>query len=209
MGGIILGSYINLPAKKSGSQPVSHWLSPTMLLIVVFNLFIGIKKNNFETHMNLAKAYDKEKRYQEVIDETEAGKNNFVTIDEAGKSLEIYSSVAYKELKDYKKALEEANIAKKYNPNSLMVYNNMGTIYTEMKDYNKAIENYILALKFAPQMDIAIKNLAINYFNIGNYIGCIETLNKVADKKQDKDLLDNFMNEAKRRLQLQTPQLNK
>ena len=153
-------------------------------------------------HMNYAKAYENNKNYEEELDEAETGKTNFVTISPEGMPLEVRSSIAYKELKDYKNALKEILQAKSYNPNSAMIYNNMGTIYTEMKEYNKAIENYLKALKLAPKMDITLKNLAINYFNTGNYSATIEALNKVEDKEQDSTLLNNLLNEAKRRLAL-------
>lgn len=200
MAGIILGTYINSGRKEEKKQTGIRILPLIMTLIIAFNLFIGIKKFTFEKYMNLAKAYYKENRYQEAIEHVEEGKSDFVTTDEEGKPLQIYSSLAYRELKDYENALKESNTAKKYNPNSAMVYNNMGIIYTDMGDFKKAIEIYNKALKIAPDMDIALKNLAVNYFNLGNYQGVIQTLNKIQKNDPDSSYLNSLLNEAKRRV---------
>ncbi len=204
MGGIILGSYATLENQNiKKSQIFNKRLLIIILLVVVYNIFIGYKKYNFEVHMNYAKAYEDDKNYVNELSEVEEGKTRFATINFLGIPLQLRSGIAYKELKDYKNALSELNIAKRYNPNSFMIYNNMGTIYTEMKDFHKAIENYQQALKLAPKSDIALKNLAINYFNVGNYSACVETIGKVEDKEQDQTLLNTLLNEIKRRMELQ------
>lgn len=200
--GIILGNYTRLKENSLQKRRVNKILVPAFILISTFNIFMGYKKYNFEKHMNYAKAYENEKNYQDELMEVEAGKTSFVTIDPVGVPLEVRSSIAYKELKDYKNALIEINKAKKYHPNSAMIYNNIGIIYTEMKDFNKAIENYLKALKLAPKMDVALKNLAINYFNIENYTGCIEVLGRVEPNEREQ-FLDDLLIEAKRRLSLQ------
>lgn len=203
MGGIILACYINNELKTERNGKQNSFFTAGLFLIAFINLFMGIKKYNFEEHMNITAAYDKEHRYQEVIDEAEAGKNNYVTIDQNGKSLEVYTSLAYKELKDFDNAIEEAHKAKKYNPNSAMVYNNLGTIYTDLKKYDSAVNCYLKALKLTPHFEILYKNLAVNYFQLGNYAACIQALDKVEKKGQDSAYLNSLLNEAKRRLALQ------
>ena len=203
MAGIILGTYPGTKENELQKQPVNKILLYIFLLIAAFNTFLGYKKYKFEKHFNYAKAYENNKNYQDELTEVEAGKNSLVTVDPEGKPIEIRSSIAYKELKDYNNALIEINKAKKYNPNSAMIYNNTGIIYTEMGDYNKAIENYLKALELAPKMDIALKNLAVNYFNTGNYQGTIETLNKIKKNDPDSVYLNGLLNDAKRRLSSQ------
>ncbi len=200
MGGIIVGSYINIgEAEKKKTNPVKRSWLILVLAIIAFNLFIGIKKYNFETHINQAKAYLKTNKYQQVINEAEAGKNNYVTLSpNDGRPIEIVSAVAYKELKNYSKALEEITIAQKYNPNNAGIYNNMGTIYTDMKDYNNAIKSYLQALKFAPKFDIIYKNLSVNYYQSGNDSACIAALAKINIK--DDEYLTSLLNSAKIRL---------
>jgi O-antigen ligase len=208
MGGIILGSYCNLsdPAKEK-KQSLLKPLLLAMLVVTAFNLFLGIKKNNFEVHMNRAHAFDKLGQYRNVIDEVEKGKSSWVTIDQIGKPLELYSCLAWKELKDYNKALQEAALATKYNPNSALVYNNTGTIYTDMKEYDKAIEAYRKALKFAPDFETTFKNIAVNYFQVGNYDACVEALGHI-NINGDK-YLTGLLEEAKKRASAQKQQVAK
>ena len=199
MGGIILGLYADQGIKTSLTKR-RYILPAAIFLVAPFNLFMGIKKYDFEKHMRQSIVYDTEHSYQDVIDEVESGKTAFVSIDLIGKSLELYSMLAYKELKDYDNALKEAGTARKYNPNSSMVYNNVGAIYTGMKKYDSAIINYLHAIELAPHYDMSYKNLAVNYFQLGNYAACLDALSKVWGNIQDDSYLTNLFNEAKKRL---------
>ena len=126
----------------------------------------------------------------------EAGKNSWVNVDQLGQSLEARNGVAFRAQKNYPLALEKMNLAMKYNPNSAMVYNNLGTIYTEMADYKKAIPYYEKALKLTPDFVIVKKNLAYNYFQVGNYKGTVKTLENV--KIDDDEFLVNLLKDAQR-----------
>lgn len=202
MGGIIMGSYNNLPQKEvTKQQKLNRWWLIAFPIIIGINIFLGFKKHNFEVHMNLASAYEKIGNNQEVIAEVEAGKTEWVTVDPEGKPIEIHSIIAYKNLKDYNKALAEGKLARKYNPNSALILNNIGTIYTDMEEYDKAIENYTRALQLAPSFGPALKNLATNYYLVGNYADCIQILEKV--NIEGDEILTSVMNDAKKRLPAQ------
>ena len=196
MAGIILGSYVANKKNAVTGNPLPRWLLYTILLTALVNVIMGLKKHSFEKNLNYAKAYENEGRYQEMLGYTAAGKNTWVNVDQLGLSLEAKDGIAYRGQKNYPQALEQMNIALTLNPNSAMVYNNLGTIYTEMADYKKAIENYEKALKLTPDFEIVKKNLAFNYFNVGNYKGTIKTLEGV--KINDDEFLVNLLNDAKR-----------
>lgn len=200
MAGIILGCYSSLSApEQKTSQPVNKKLVLLFIAIAAFNLFLGLKKQSFETHMNLAKAYEKMDRNQEILSEVKAGKSPWVTIDPDSKPLEMYSGFAYQGLKDYPRALEQMNIAKRYNPNSAMVYNNIATIYTDMKKYDSAVSNLQHALKIAPRFELVYKNLAMNYFLLKDYARCIETIGKM--NIEGDQFFTGMLNDAKRLLE--------
>lgn len=197
--GIVLGSYLSNASQGSiTSKPIHKYLKIAALFIILFNIFLGITKHNFENHLNRANYFKNEKQYQYVVNEVELAKNKWVTTDNEAKSLELYSSIAYKELKMYDKAIEEINIALQYNPNSPMIYNNLGTIYTDMNQYEKAIEAYKKSIQLAPAFEVAFKNLAYNYFVTNQYQLCIDALAKVNAK--DDNTLVGLLNEAKIRL---------
>lgn len=199
MSGIILGSYSRLPEINTHTlRPVGRSLVVAALVILAFNLFLGFRKYNFEIHSNRAKAYEKLGKPRDVLREADAGKSTFVTLDPIGNPAENMSAMAYMDLKDYTNALKEINTAKRYNPNSARIFNNMGTIYTEMKDFPNAVKAYQQALHFAPDYDIIYRNLAVNYFQLGNDSACIAALSK-ANIGTDP-YLTGLLNESKKRL---------
>jgi tetratricopeptide (TPR) repeat protein len=186
-----------LPAQEQKKlQPVNKKWAIAFITIAAFNLFLGLRRQNFEIHMNLAKSYEKKNLNQEILNEVKAGKSFWVTIDPDSKPLEMYSGLAYDGLKDYSKALEQMDIAKRYNPNSAIIYNNISTVYTNMKQYDSAISNLLHAQQIAPKFDIVLKNLAVNYFQSGNYTRCIETIGKI--NIQGDQYFNGMLNEANR-----------
>jgi O-antigen ligase len=210
MGGIILGLYYNLITKeKVKAQRFPQSFTLLLAALAAFNVFIGIKKYNFEIHMNRAMGYDKAKRYPEVLEEAKAGRNLFITLDPVAKSIQVFSSLAYKEIakssldandsvkarSNFNMALKEGETARKYNPNSYIVYNNIGTIYTDMSQYDKAVEYYNKALKLTPKFQMSLKNLAVNYYQLQKYKECVQTLEKV--NWQEDDYLKSMYNNAK------------
>ena len=210
MGGSILGLYYNhVKTEKIKSNPFSQPFALLLAAIAAFNVFMGVKKYNFEIHMNRAMGYDKAKRYPEVLEEAKAGRNPFVTLDPVAKSIQVFSSLAYKEIakssldandsvkarSNFNMALKEGEIARKYNPNSYIVYNNIGTIYTDMSQYDKAVEYYNKALKLTPKFQMSLKNLAVNYYQLQKYKECVQTLEKV--NWQEDDYLKSMYTNAK------------
>lgn len=177
--GIVLGNYAFLFHQENGKrQLLNRWLIAAVI-ISAFNLFMGYKKYMFEAHAKLARMYETEKRYEDVINEVEAGKNKFITIDPYGEPLEMRSAAAYVALKRYPEALEEIEIAESYHPNSARIYTIMGVLYANLKQYDIALTYYEHALKLTPLYEVALENQAGVYFALGNYAACIETINKL------------------------------
>lgn len=180
MAGTIMGYYAKL--QQQGRITLKNkWFVPA-LFTIVFNVFMGCKKYNFEVHGNLARAYRNANRYEDVITEVETGRSKFVTISPNGDPLEIHSSAAFAALQDYPRALEEINIAKSYHPNSSRIYTTMGVIYANSKQYESAINCYLKALQLTPRYETALTNLAGVYYASGNYEACLNTLSKLTIK---------------------------
>jgi O-antigen ligase len=201
MMGIVLGIYLK---EKLQSIELINGNKALLILIILigsFNLFLGYKKYNFERYAKLAIDERTEGYYLDVIREVEAGKSKFVTLDPKGEPLEMHSAVAYYNLKDYKKAIREITVAKRYNPNSARIYTINGVIYAAMKEYDSAVNCYNNALKLAPRYGVAIKNLAAIYFAAGNYAKCVEVLKKSYANNVD---LSYFLEEAEKKLQEQS-----
>jgi tetratricopeptide (TPR) repeat protein len=187
MAAILISNFIKtFPRVETKSFNSFYALS--LALISCFGLFIGIKKYQFEENLPIAVAYDKAGKNDIVLAAVEKGNNDFVTVNEEGKSLQVYSSLAYLNTKNYAQALSESAIALKYNPNSAMVFNNMGAIYANMNKYDSASIYYQKALQIKPKFEEVIKNLAGCFYNLKAYDSCIATLQKL-DISGDKYLL--------------------
>ncbi len=200
MGGIIMSLHKNTFSSGTEKRTPSKWMYAGMAAVLLVNLFLVTKKYSFEKHFKNIVEYDNQRQFQDVLDETAAGKNDFVTMNEIGKSFEVYSSVAYMELKDFPKAIEEAKVALRYDPNLWLIYNNTGSIYTRMKDYPRAIENYKKGLRLAPKAEAGLKNLGVNYFYNGEYALCLQTLSNVKFEEQEREFFNSLIAECKRRL---------
>ena len=204
MCGAILGAYYNFyTAERNKNIEIPKWVSYSIPFIAAFAIFIGSKRYNFEIHLNRAMAFEKSGQSDTVLEEVEAGKTSFVTLDPVGKSLEIFSSMAYKASGRTDLALKELRQAEKYHPNSYMVSNNMGTVFTDMKQYDKAIEYYLKTIKFTPKFENVYKNLAVNYYELKKYKECVETLDKI--KWQTDDYLSQLYNNSKALMTAQQP----
>lgn len=200
MGGIILGCYTNVSeSNKKKSFPVKKTSLAVAIAIILFNLFIGFKKNNFEIHAGRARENYKTNNFQGVINEVNDARNAYVTLmPDDGWPVELWSAIAYKELRNYTNAMEEITNARFYNPNSAAVYNNMGTIYTAMNEYENAVKSYQQALQFAPEFESIYINLAVNYYQLGKDSACIAAFSKV--NQPGNEYLTRLLNDAKLRL---------
>ena len=199
MGGIILGLYVQetgtVNLKMQGEKKII--LVPIVILIL-FNLFLGKKKFDFEHHLKLAIYYNDQKRFQETISEANSAKNSFFTIDITGNPVELNSGVAYKELKNYDEALKELKTALAYSPYNNRTYNNLGAVYFDIKQYQDAIASYKKSLEYVPEFETVLKNLAVTYYLAGDYAACIETMGKF--KTEGDPVMTNVLNDAKNKL---------
>lgn len=199
MAGIILGLHAKNNVAGEKITLKKGWIYAAVV-VLLFNLYLGYAKYNFEIHMSKARQAEANHQYQEVLDEVEAGKSSLITLGpDVGTSLQIRSSEAYRQLKEMDKALAEIKIARKYHPNSARVYNIMGTIYTDMGQFDKAIEAYQQGLKITPQYPILLKNLAVNYFSAKNFPACIATIGKM-EKDADSNYFKSMIAEAQKYL---------
>ena len=196
MAGILMGLYVQ---ETTGSkiQAPKNILLVALIVITAFNLFLSKKKFDFENHLKMAIYYNDQKRFAQTLTEVEQGRNEFFTIDITANPLEIYSGVAYKELKNYDAATKEFRKAVTYSPYNPRLYNNWGTVYWDLKDYPSGIDMYKKALLYAPEFETVLKNLAVNYYQAGQYKECIETIAKM---KERDAMTINVLNDARKRL---------
>ena len=196
MAGIILGTFISNFNEASQKFRLKNWQFTIFSAIAAFNLFLSIKKYNFEKHLVLSKLYEDQgakqqnaNAYQLSIDEGNKGKNAFVSVSPNGFPIEAFIGLSYKGLKKYPEALKEMNTAINYHPYNKALLINKGTVYTVMNKYDTAIQYYNQALKLTPKFDVIYFNLAMNYFHLQKYQECLDALSKV-DIGTNKDLMN-------------------
>lgn len=103
-------------------------------------------QKEFLEQLNEAKT---NKKWDEVISIINDYKHN------EPKNLNLYLElcIAYREIRDYKKALGVLNQAKKNNLQSPWIHDNYSRIYSETKNYTKAIKECLIALKMSDDLN--------------------------------------------------------
>ncbi|MEY3367956.1 MAG: hypothetical protein RI973_1111 [Bacteroidota bacterium] len=108
---------------------------------------------------------------------------------------DAYSQIGlahYRE-KNNAKALENYELALKYNPRLALVYSNMGIIYFEQGDLNKAREVYEKAVQYDPRMKDALRNLAAVHAMQKNFPEAIKWFKQALSYWPDDATLNYFL----------------
>jgi tetratricopeptide (TPR) repeat protein/S1-C subfamily serine protease len=85
--------------------------------------------------------------------------------------------IVRKELGDKQGAIDDYNLAIKFNPNLALAYNNRGIVRNELGDKQGAIDDYNQALKFNPNYAPAYNNRGIVRYELGDKPGAIADFN--------------------------------
>jgi tetratricopeptide (TPR) repeat protein len=59
-----------------------------------------------------------------------------------------FRGLAYADLKQFKKAIQDYDQAIELNPKDFNVFNNRGNVYADLKQFEKAIQDYNQAIEF-------------------------------------------------------------
>ncbi|MEW6455084.1 MAG: VWA domain-containing protein [Acidobacteriota bacterium] len=86
--------------------------------------------------------------------------------------------IAYSELKEYNKAIEDFTEAIKLNPKYEEAFNNRGVAYYNSGEYDRAIEDYTEAIRLEKGYPQSLHNRGLAYLEIGEYDKAIEDFTK-------------------------------
>jgi len=75
---------------------------------------------------------------------------------------------AYRDLKQYPKALNDYNKAISLNPSHVKAYNNRGNIYYEQKKYRQALKDYNQCIRLNPNYTFAYINRGLVFYQLKN-----------------------------------------
>lgn len=87
-------------------------------------------------------------------------------------------SIAYGDLKEYKRTIEDCDQAIALDPKYVMAYNNRGNAYSDLKEHQRAIEDYNQAIALDPKYALAYNNRGIAYRSLKEYERAIEDYNQ-------------------------------
>lgn len=76
---------------------------------------------------------------------------------------------AYRDLKDYKRAIDDCNKTIELKPRYSEAYNNRGCAYYDLGQYEEAISDFSKAIECRKNNHKAYTNLGWSYFELGNY----------------------------------------
>ncbi len=86
---------------------------------------------------------------------------------------------AYKELKQYDKAIADFNKTISINPNYEGAYCNLGLVYYDLKKNNEAIKNFSVVISMNKQNFEAYNNRGVSYIELGKYNDAINDFTMV------------------------------
>jgi tetratricopeptide (TPR) repeat protein len=82
---------------------------------------------------------------------------------------------AFRDLKQYQKAIQDYNKAISLKPNFVMAYNNRGNVYFDQKNYQMAIRDYNKSIAMRPNYKLAYLNRGLAYHALKrNNLACTD-----------------------------------
>ena len=159
---------------------------PSIFLLLLFALIITYSKYEFSKTAKIVRTAWETGDGQKVLQYAEKGKSDIIKLDQLGTPLEMYTTIAFRNKKQYDKAFEEIKKGFEYNPNNSDLLNTYGTIYLMQEDFPPALEFFDKAIKLTPQDPAIKKNIVMAYYFTNNCQKAIEVLNTFKFKRDDK-----------------------
>ncbi|WP_319422722.1 serine protease [Pleurocapsa sp. FMAR1] len=91
---------------------------------------------------------------------------------------------AYKDLKNYPKAIADFNKASEINHN-IWSYADLADLYIDLKDYKSALSTYTKAIAIYPDSDIRIRRAGIYLFQLKDYKSAIADYTKTSENRPE------------------------
>ncbi|MGD2250706.1 MAG: tetratricopeptide repeat protein, partial [Candidatus Methanofastidiosia archaeon] len=89
--------------------------------------------------------------------------------------------LAYSDLNQYEKAIQDYNKAIELNPENFAAFYNRGLAYSDLNQYEKAIQDYNKAIELDPEYAAAFNNRGNRYSDLNQYEKAIQDYNKAIE----------------------------
>ena len=158
-------------AAQPGGSVSRAWVLPVVALLC-FCIYLGYVRENFESHVRRAFNRIKDRQYEAVLGEVEAGRHPLMGLCPMGFPLDYHGALAYEGLRRYDQALEAVRRARRLAPANLFVEYRMGLIYAELSRWDEAIAQFQAAFRLDSKYDPVRRSLAEAYHKKGMYREC-------------------------------------
>jgi O-antigen ligase len=140
------------------------------MLLSALIVFVGATKLISQEHQLSAIQLRLGHRWDRELAEDEAAHVQWLcSLDAVATPIRYYEAEAYFVEGNYKKSVEENQLALIDHPYYLPALNNLGSSFAKLGNRDSAIAYYLRALKISPTFEETRLNLAVGYYNSGEF----------------------------------------
>ncbi|QTN39640.1 O-antigen ligase family protein [Cryomorphaceae bacterium] len=191
---VVLASLIGMiivPHSDNSASRVLSESNKSILAVVILSFFfvgfVGREIDQFNVKMGRTIAFknaagQSAQYWTNSLEEAQAGKSAWISMDETCNTMELYEGIALKNLDRFDEAIEALERGLKYYPRSPRMNNMMASVYTEINDFEKAAPYYEIAFQSTPLSQSLRLNYAINEYYREEYAKVLELLDGTSYK---------------------------
>jgi len=140
--------------------------------VALFSHIVSYEKEFGRAHILLGKAYYADQQYAKALlpyQKAEKIMKGYIDKSPSDPMRKVYQfylqeiafsrAHVYEALNDFPRAVSQYKQALSFEPESSMLYNNLGVVYAKMKDWEKALQSFRAAVRLDPQNEMALQNL--------------------------------------------------
>ncbi len=172
------------PPALSGGRRTA--LAAGLFALIGFSLWMGWEKRQLDRRLQEILRLETRGNFEQAARLSVEAERLFFSLDPIGDPIQWHSANAYKQLQQLDKALDKAEEAERYQPNSHRVLNTRASILMGMERYADALPVLQKAVELAPNYEPALTNLAYCLYRTDQYEACLQTLEKISLEENPK-----------------------
>lgn len=173
---------LSLAERRLPTSSATRGASALFALVIVallgFALWMGWQKQQLDRQLQAILKLEQAGNFELAALKSEQAEALFFKLDPIGDPIQWHSANAYKQLRQFDKALAKAEAAETAQPNSHRVLNTKASILMGMERYSEAIPPLEKAATLAPNYEPALTNLAYSLYRTDQHEACLKVLEK-------------------------------
>ena len=199
--GIYYQNYpVETPAKINKQYFKIHVVAIALVAASIYYAWILLQ---MELNIHQVIAYRNISNWKKMIEYSDKGFNKLTPIDAFSSPIHLHKGEADLNLKNYKQAKKDLEIAFRYAPNNISVLNNLAIVSAEMNNPKAAIDYLDYGLAIYPKYEASLFNKVNVYYREKDYVNAYvallscNTRNKRGDYNSIMNVLTEKVNMAK------------